>query len=633
MSMFSPSSWLSGTRSRLQSSGTSDFSKDESYLEGLNYIPSTNGNSSNNGNGSIHTAVPSVSTAATSRKTHNRNPSDTFEEDEWLKGEYVHGLSPDGSPTRRQAPGADLLDGAEAANHYDTFKADIALDGLNIKAEEETNIDVLSRSLDDDEYDSPHEAHEHEQFEESRPMKLNVEIPAPVPEEPINQMPSFSNASCISSLSGDDTNYDHDDKTVKSLDAASQILRPKHQVRRKRSNRGSRGQDFAGAFDHLDHLIHQRDLLADDSSSHNRDPYSSSGTLGHQLAQPYELGYDGHHQRSITLVNLGPASNQRLQRPQPLHLRSQSDTHAFRPRTPRGVSIGTVHDRHQKHKPVAAHATLRECIVKSKESGHNRLLSLSSKPSGLSSRSSSENPIFPTRSTSVTVQSSAAASTTSSGGSGVVWTGQPIDNLIGRTPSPSRKSMYPRSSSIAAGVELDGDSFRAKTHRSIESGTSYLSQTLSQSEQSSNAPGSSLGYGSGSASASASASALSISASASVSASIYRPSSSRSHRSHVSFQSRPGSASSNISVDHSISKLDDRTTVSCSTGIDSTTAAASKSLGPSIPRSERTTDCRRKNPIKEELKFVLKKLVPSPLKKVTGRRNKVNLERSSGCLT
>jgi hypothetical protein len=50
--------------------------------------------------------------------------------------------------------------------------------------------------------------------------------------------------------------------------------------------------------------------------------------------------------------------------------------------------------------------------------------------------------------------------------------------------------------------------------------------------------------------------------------------------------------------------------------------------------STSTATSRRKKPsFKDEMKFMLKKMVPSPLRKVTTKKNKVNLERSGGCLT
>jgi hypothetical protein len=668
MSIFSPTAWLSSTRSRLLSSSTADFSKDESFLEGLNYISNNGNNGHGNGNGTSNsiasTAVPSTtahssrSRSSTSERNehvgsirgganssphHNRNPSDTFEEDEWLKGgssPYTHTKNHTHNRQRATASNAsvsdsyshnmDLLSGADNVNHYDTFKADITLDGLNLnsQAQQDAKVDILSRSIDDvgddDDYSSdadgnaiphPPATHQHQH-------------------QHLQNRGSFSNASCISSLSGGDDTHSYfdqhpDEKTVQSLDAINAnanananantaLGKHQHRIRsrprpipetqtrqshQRSTSSMSHREDFDGAFDHLDHLIHPRDLMddspIDEHELHQHDRHHDrQREYVHQLAQPYDHHRSHTHSHSHT-HSLGGSNvhNLRSQRPAPLHFRSQSDTHSFRPSSAssRGISVGSTQSHqhshshshhHPKQKPVAAHATLRECIVKSKENEHNRLLSSSNKPLILSSRS-----------TSATVQSSSA-------GSGVVWTGQPIADLVGSTPPPSRMSR------------------KSLSHRSSGSGTSMFGHSQSESFQ---AAGS--GFGSMSASASVSASA-----SASVSASGLRPSSSHSHRSHRSQYSinKPGASARALSeagsVDHAFfnKSSDDRTTVS--------TSMDSASAGAGVPRANKTSK-RRKNPIKEELKFVLQKLVPSPLKKMTSRRNKVNLERSGGCLT
>jgi hypothetical protein len=56
--------------------------------------------------------------------------------------------------------------------------------------------------------------------------------------------------------------------------------------------------------------------------------------------------------------------------------------------------------------------------------------------------------------------------------------------------------------------------------------------------------------------------------------------------------------------------------------------------GASINSNMLEKSCRSRKPsMKDELKFILGKVVPSPLKKVSFVKEKVKLERSNGCLT
>jgi hypothetical protein len=76
-------------------------------------------------------------------------------------------------------------------------------------------------------------------------------------------------------------------------------------------------------------------------------------------------------------------------------------------------------------------------------------------------------------------------------------------------------------------------------------------------------------------------------------------------------------ANSSLAKEQPTSATDDRTALSGS--LDSNSTA----------RSRR----RRKPSFKDEMKFMFKKMVPSPLRDVATKKNKVNLERSRGCLT
>ena len=605
----------------------------------------------------------------------------------------------------------DLLDDEHNNNHYDTFKADVSLHRLDIgTCSLSRNNNYLSDpdtgDTDQDDADIDNHIDEADADADADPS--------------VGPAASFSNSSCISSLSADETTYELDDKTVKSLEQLqlepafvsasapksfvnmslshgvesrsgsgpagiptsystrqrSRLTRPRAGISRpsnltKHSRSISKGTDFRGAFDHLDHLIHTKDLLDADadidldidsltrhrrSNSGGGNSGSGSGSshhipLGNQLAQPvdkHRYQHQQRHQRAHT-SNMNMNMNhlvRKLERPKPLHLRSQSDTHAFRPArghsSSRLTPIASL-SKHGRQKSVAAHATLRECLDKSKENelekghgrghSHGRILSLGSKPQILSARS-----------TSVTVQSAASTTNSYGGGAGigtggpestgvnggdgggVVWNGQPIENLVGGTPSPSRtrKQLFDPNLSVSVPIAIAGGHGHGNghkhtqsegqfscSHQSMESGASFFSQTQSHSDASFGLPGS-----------------ASISASA-YTASIGRPTSSASsyrthqthhtHRTQLSVQSTRGE-----SVDQSTGKnsytVDDRTTASVST-----TSTAKKK------NSDKSR--RKKNPIKEELKFVLKRLVPSPLKKVALRRNKLNLERSGGCLT
>lgn len=498
---------------------------------------------------------------------------------------------------------------------------------------------------------------------------------------------SFGNGSCISSLSADETHYDRDDKTVKSLDASlshyqqdtkqyphdrvnepkggggKDPIQDKSRIHRRSTSvsRGesTSGKDFAGAFDHLDHLIDPKDLLDDDNDvvdmgdeTHHEQPFSwplpvsvqEDNGDGLPIRYPDQRRQQQHH-RSMT------CANPRLltERPKPLQQRAASDyltlSQQSRPvpsQLQRATSIGSrtavssshlSSSQHQYHhrrssssQPVAAHATLRECICKSKASTigepivHKRLVSSAPMPQ-----------ILTTRSTSLTVQSSTANTVSSSWGfldasglqttggggparqgGGVVWNGQPIANLTVPPPSPCRSSRtHSRNSSsytVSGGGIYGTDATMDPTmsqmghvsRHSAGSGTSFLSQDM-YSGCHTNSIASSLGNVH---------STTSDGKSTIVGSAL-------GHHPHHRMSSDDG-GSTLVKELQATFLVDDKTAVSSGMESGSFTSPSSR---------------RRKPSLKDEMKFILKKMVPTPLRKVTVRRNKVNLERSSGCLT
>jgi hypothetical protein len=451
-------------------------------------------------------------------------------------------------------------------------------------------------------------------------------------ETTLQKVPSFGNETCISSLSADETNYEGDDKTVKSLDAKHSHSSHSHQYQaqgqgpgqyeeqgqgRQLGRQPSFGRDFCGAFDHLNHMINPVDLMGEDCEDmlymqhqqtlededirymqhqqklrdqrhqHRR----ASTAIDHDLMgeacedvlymQHQQKLRDQQHQHRRAATAL-PGPRLLTERPRPLS-QQRSFSGTFRPPSISQRSMSTssrvpYSSSSHSNKPVAAHATLRECINITKasdmnnttSSGHTRVISISGKPQ-----------ILTARSTSITVLSGSAA-TVSSGPQqplGIVWNGQPIDNLIGSSSpsSPSSRS-FRRSQTIGA-YGPDGSTSSPQhghpCHRSMGSGVSLLTQDMHSA---------SVGTG-------------------------YRSTSTSVHLRGMS------DADSSL-VKEQRSVIDDRTAVSSS------------------HCSASTATSRRKKPsFKDEMKFMLKKMVPSPLRKVTAKKNKVNLERSGGCLT
>jgi hypothetical protein len=450
---------------------------------------------------------------------------------------------------------------------------------------------------------------------------------------------SFGNGSCISSLSADETHYDHDDnKTAKSLDAGSKLQslvalkQGRSHGRLLSTGSNTKGRDFEGAFDHLDHLIDPKDLLDDDIGDEDEHPDlplkslmdDSFHSQSQHARQPQQQQLHHHHHRSKTFVS---TTKLLPERPKPLQQRSSSDFFALEQSRPvsqlqRTTSIGSrtavsnsnysLHHHRRASQPVAMHASLRECICMSKANnvgeatGHKRLLSSAQMPQ-----------ILAARSTSLTVQSSTANTVASSsggavGGGSMVWNGQPIFNLTVPPPSPSStRGSHSRHSSYAMGLNaaghgLDGnaDANNAKlghvSRHSAGSGTSFLSHDAYSGHRS------------------IASSANLCSTSSDCRSTIAGNAIEHGHRHHHHRTLSNDSETTLIKELRLASLMDDKTAVSSSIESESFNSPSSR---------------RRKPSLKDEMKFILKKIVPTPLRKVTVRKSKVNLERSSGCLT
>jgi len=545
----------------------------------------------------------------------------------------------------------------------DTFRADISLSSHQAeslsRAQQSTNPNAGAGSRNH----LQQQQHQHRvHINENGSRASN-----PAFETTLRKVPSFGNETCISSLSADETTYEPDDKTLKSVEqnhkhshgshsqqyqaqgqgpgpGQNEHLRQGHQLGRKHSF----GRDFCGAFDHLNHLINPVDLMGEDCEDilylqqqqkledredvlymqhqrklrdhqyqqkledfedslymqklrdHQQQHHRRASTaIDHDLMgegcedslymqHQLKLHNQQQHRRAATALPAGP----RLltERPRPLsqgNQRSSSDARTFRPshisqRSTSTSSRVNYNGSSNSNKAVPAHATLRECINITKasdmnntiSSSHSRVISISGKPQ-----------ILAARSTSITVLSG-SANTVSSGPQqplGIVWNGQPIDNLIGN--SPSSKS-FPRSQSVGVyGPDGSDNSpqhghLRQSSHKSMGSGVSLLTQDMHSA---------SVGTG-------------------------YRSSNTNPGTGKVHLRGMSDADSSLLKEQRSVP--DDRTAVSSS--------HCSASTG---------TSRRRKPSFKDEMKFMLKKMVPSPLRKVTAKKNKVNLERSGGCLT
>jgi len=606
MSMFSPNAWLS--RSRLQSNSTADFSKDS--LEGLNYLHQQQ---SPRGSVLMHqqgepgcNSLFDDNTAGMEkgpRQMHQGSPR-----------------SPHSPHTRKSRE--DDYDDDEL---LDTFKADISLSTHQAES--------LSRAQHVSAGPRSHQQEHRVLVNEHGSRASNQAF-----ETTLRKVPSFGNETCISSLSADETNYELDDKTVKSLDAQnqkhshrshSQQYQAQGQGPGRHEQQGqghpigrqsSFGRDFCGAFDHLNHMINPVDLMGEDCEDmrymkhqqmlednedllymqhqqklhDQRHQHRRASTgIDHDLMgeacedmlymQHQQKLHNQQHQHRRAATAL-PGPRLLAERPRPLS-QQRSFSGTFRPPSISQRSISTssrlpYSSSSNSNKPVAPHATLRECINITKasdmnnttSSGHTRVISISGKPQ-----------ILTARSTSITVLSGSAA-TVSSGPQqplGIVWNGQDIDNLTGSSPSSPSSRSFRRSQTIGA-YGPDGSTSSPQhghpSHRSMGSGVSLLTQDMQSA---------SVGTG-------------------------YRSTNTSTGRSHL----RGMSDADSSLVKEERSVMDDRTAVSssrCSTS---------------------TATSRRKKPsFKDEMKFMLKKMVPSPLRKVTTKKNKVNLERSGGCLT
>jgi hypothetical protein len=199
---------------------------------------------------------------------------------------------------------------------------------------------------------------------------------------------------------------------------------------------------------------------------------------------------------------------------------------------------------------------------------------------------------------------------------GMVWNGQPIPNLTVPPPPPSpcsTRGSHSRNSSFATGIGPRGGGYGLSvdggmdlniprighiSRHSAGSGTSFLSQDM---------------YSGHHPSSSVASSANMCSTSSDCRSTIVG--------SAIGHHNRTFSDDADTTLIKEMrlmSLVDDKTTVSSSIESGSCTSPSSR---------------RRKPSLKDEMKFILKKMVPTPLKKVAMRKNKYNLERSNGCLT
>jgi len=495
----------------------------------------------------------------------------------------------------------------------------------------------------------------------------------------IQRTPSFGNGSCISSLSADET-VDYHQQQHRHHPPTSHVRVPNHNHNRNqhqhRSNHSQhrqvrRGRDFGNAFDHI---VTADDLLTDDNDHHHHDASNddqfeelqvvnernevlSVGSYGYRTSSRggrsrsgashgSRSGASHGHIRSQTRPNLLMSPNSRPKAVSS-HMRTQSDTMAFRPRphTAHGYNPGHGHHKNvpscssnmipmrqntMSSTTLPVHATLRETIASKRERDGSRLLSKAAKPQILQSRSTSltlQN--SSTRSfgttTSYDLSSVAGAngmsSTGSKGNNGTgVWNGQHIDNfgLIDGPMSPTRIVTHSRSRTVG---HVDGN------------GGNYIPRTSSDQDLSNSAGGSGTklylpnipkshrSTGSGTTFFTQSETAtLSSSAHLKVSNSL-------SHVRQISESSSALDASSVYNKSDTSYRID--------TDLDSQSVLSSSSRLSKRSNFSKAKTPKRKGKIsfKDDIKFALGKMVPAPLKNVGSKKNKVKLERCAGCLT
>lgn len=593
MSMFSPNAWLS--RSRLQSNSTADFSKDS--LEGLNFLHQQQ---SPRGSVLMH--------------QQGEPGCNSLFDDNTAGMEQASRPIREGSPRSTHSPHTRTSREGDYNDDelLDTFKADISLSTHQAESlSRAQHVRAGPRS-----HQQEHRVHVNEHGSSASNQAF---------ETILRKVPSFGNETCISSLSADETNYEVDDKIFLSLDAQNQKRNHQYQARGQRPGRheqqeqghtigrqSSFGRDFEGAFDHLNHMINPVDLMGEDCEDmrymqHQQQLEDNEDIL--YMEHQQKLHDQRHqHRRASTGIDhdlAGEACEDMLymQHQQKLHNQQHQHRRAAtalpgprllteRPRplsqqrsfsgTFRSISTSSrvpYSSSTNSNKPVAPHASLRECINITKasdmnnttSSGLTRVISISGKPQ-----------ILTARSTSITVLSGSAA-TVSSGPQqslGIVWNGQHIGNLTGSSPSSPSSRSFRRSQTVGAYGPDGSTSSHQHGHlcrRSMGSGVSHLTQDMQSA---------SVGTG-------------------------YRSTNTSTGRSHL----RGMSDADSSLVKEERSVMDD-------------TAVSSSRCSTS------TATSRRKKPsFKDEMKFMLKKMVPTPLRKVTAKQNKVNLERSGGCLT
>lgn len=556
--------WVQGgppmNRNRL-SSGATEYSRDS--LEGLHFLHAQ--------------TSPRLSHPMLEKSMED----DADRESPSLRKKLADGLRPLTKSFKRasKAVSSEL----ESDEQYDTFEQDV-------------DLSRTSRDITHSSEARVQPSHYHDQWSSQQtPEKHNFQQQHKRTYDNSNH---DGGASIISSLSADDTNYELDDKTVKSIDASISNRSRGKTVNSRSSRQSKAGRDFNGAFDDLVEMtLNKKDLL-DDSfdeiyeyqeqhdlmrqheirvqqstpqhkkavSSVALDDVFEAQLYQQQRQQKYDLVdhriKKPQHRRCVTSAS---STNPLLERPRPLHARVSSEFPVSRPaplsQFNRISSCGSSQQR-----TVAPHATLREVI-----SAHNKVSDFAAASPGRRKLIPSTNrpPTLETaRSTSNTVLSSTADTVASCPNQQLgVWNGfecgdsHPLNN----SPKSFRRSQ-------TFGPETPCHT--TPCHRSMGSAaTSLMSQDMYSMDKSSH--------------------------------SYINPSSKYSLQGHV----RSASESVNSQIQEATGEFDEESELT------EETESTKKSIASSI---------------RGELKYQLKKIVPSPLRKKMGRypRNKVKFDRT-----
>lgn len=511
MSKFNPASWLN--RSRLFSDSSGDFSaNNDSSLAGLNYASQSSIGSGNNG------LALSPSPAQFSRKTINNSNNRSLDQ------------------SQSQDQGIERIlteDGLIRQWNYG--------EGSNQRHDDDLNMDMgnLNKVPPTRPLTPPRQHHVRHASLPAMP-KSNTDAVAPIrrpytaqtnnhgthfrkytfdesdcseDQGSIDRNESFGNSSIISGLSADDTLYSHEGKNintgVRAVDVPHDRRHRVHPLLKPKDKTGGipKGRDFGNAFDHLVDDLNDQEL--DEANNCYRVTTASDRKRRH---------------------------NGNVRKPQ--HLRSQSDTAAFRPKV-----YSQSPSQFMKSRTLPAHATLRERI------NRNAI----PKPQLLQSRS-----------TSNTVSISSAGTSNGGGVDGVnhgVWNGQPVDNVRVEDGQP-----------IAHSSSVDN----SETSTSSNSGYAKHNSLLGT-----------------------------------------RP------------RRRLHPNNPRVTDDYDEKSLQDVPEGNASTKWDDMKSVDGRSV---LSNNSTSTSGQRKRVIRDEIKFIVTRFVPSRLRKIKSNKS-VTLERSEGCLT